>query len=229
MIVKNKCFQCIAILILAIEAQANWQYDPVYGGLTAYQNAQQQNITLIRDSLGRHPTMITNCAAKLGYVFQDSPSGQRAIKTKEQYTDNTCDTVSSRNVQQQVFSGLSRMATFNDDNSFSYTVGGTYIVVDTDDSVAVVYTSSDHLGSTRTLLSNNNDIVIEATYGYDPLGQVTITDGVCAADSSCQIVYDHPDLFQGHQQLSFVVKNTAGVQSGLVDNNDRFYSPEWGL
>ena len=49
----------LSLVSLTIKAQSQWQYDSVYGGVTAFQNAQQQNITLIRNGVGRHPTQIT--------------------------------------------------------------------------------------------------------------------------------------------------------------------------
>ena len=220
----------LTLASLTAMAKMQWQYDPVFGGVTGFQTPQQQQVTIIRNSIGRHPYSMSHCDNQLQYSFQESPASQRVVKIKQQFSDSYCAEVASFHTQHQVFGGLERIASFNNDGTISYTVNGAQITIAAEANPSIIYKTMDRLRSTRAILSNTGgSSAVEALYGYDSLGQVTIADGHCAQASNCEFAYTFPDLFQGHQFLSWFNDATAGEQRGLVDNNDRFYSQDWGL
>ena len=221
----------LSLVSLTIKAQSQWQYDSVYGGVTAFQNAQQQNITFIRNGVGRHPTQITqtnttaNPTSKVTFTFEDNTSGQRVIENQTVYDG----TVLSTRKQHAVFGGTMPMAQFNSDGSINYRLDDVYITVnaDTPTESTPLYNVIDYRGSTRSLLDEQAQVF--ANYGYNIAGKTTEQDKGCSATASCASAYAYPYRFQGHRYLLFSDQPAAGYAAGLLDNQDRFYSHDQGL
>jgi hypothetical protein len=205
-------------MVLGEQVSANWQYDPVYGGLTQYATPQSQLVNITRNGIGRHPTKLDYNEGAVTYDFQDNVAGQRAMRTRSA-------TGVSPAVSHFVFGGLNPMVEFEGSDKVHYTVAGAYITVGNDNTVRTQYAVRDRLQSTRALLDEN--LAVSAQFGYDTLGKPTENDQACT-DSDCSSAHHYPYRFQGHQYLAWDNSN-RGYQPGVTDNKDRFYSHDHGL
>jgi hypothetical protein len=206
-------------MVLGEQVSANWQYDPVYGGLTQYATPQSQPVKITRNGIGRHPTKLDYNEGAVTYDFQDNVAGQRAMRTRSA-------TGVSPAVSHFVFGGLNPMVEFEGSDKVHYTVGDMYVTVDNNTNIVQTqYAVTDRLQSTRALL--DSDTTVSAQFGYDTLGKPTENDQACT-DSDCGPAHSYPYHFQGHQYLAWD-DSKEGYQPGLTDNNDRLYSHDQGL
>jgi hypothetical protein len=207
-------------MVLGEQVSANWQYDPVYGGLTQYATPQSQLVNITRNGIGRHPTKLDYNEGAVTYDFQDNLAGQRVMRTRNA-------TGQSVTVSHFVFGGLNPIVEFEGTDKIHYTVGGAYVTVNNsnNNTVQTQYAVRDRLQSTRALLDEAH--TVSAQFGYDTLGKPTENDQACTA-SDCSSAHRYPYRFQGHQYLAWD-DSQSGYQPGVTDNKDRLYSHDQGL